>query len=311
MSRKNMEQKTDFITPDDQRRIVLSGFELLKRTKNYKQVTIVRKLKNLDFKISKPSFSNILNGRRAGSDALWIASNGIRELVAQELNYCWDGEDFVEDKTRTRKLLIVPDRPEKEPGHEHPAGFLFHESGRLSIAEKVNFFSSAQVELVEFGITLNTFSSYFFSRSEEEFKVHIETLLDKGINIKCYLLDPASNEALLYFNDRSRAIEEEKNTPEKIKEAIRRLEKVHREFAEKRYTGAFEVYAYKHIPSNYFLIVDGESLNGKMMASHYLYGERRANCPVIEFSKKDHRSLFRRYWNSYLALAKDAKRILG
>jgi hypothetical protein len=306
-----MEQKTDFITPDDQRRIVLSGFELLKRTKNYKQVTIVRKLKNLGFKISRPSFSNILSGKKTGSDALWTASKGIRELIGQELNFHWEGNAFAEKKAPGRKLIIVPEQPDEGLRQAAAADLIFHESGRLSIAQKVAFFSSAQIEMVEFGITLNTFSSYFFSRSEEEFKVHIEALLDKGVNVKCYLLDPASNEALLYFNDRSRAIEEEKNTPEKIKEAIGRLEKVHREFAEKGYSGAFEVYAYKHIPSNYFLIVDGESLNGKMMASHYLYGERRANCPVIEFSKKDHRSLFRRYWNSYLALAKDAKRILG
>ena len=45
------------------------------------------------------------------------------------------------------------------------------------------------------------------------------------------------------------------------------------------------------------------------MVSHYMYGVRRADCPVVEFSKQTDYDLYRKYWKSYQALIRDAKAV--
>ena len=67
---------------------------------------------------------------------------------------------------------------------------------------------------------------------------------------------------------------------EKIKRSIERLKKIYRELNTAGLLGAFEVYTYKHIPNNYFQLIDGDALHAKMMISHYIYGVSRANCFV-------------------------------
>jgi hypothetical protein len=70
-----------------------------------------------------------------------------------------------------------------------------------------------------------------------------------------------------------------------------------------------EAYTYRHIPYNHFLIVDGKTRAGKMMVSHYMYGVKRADCPVVEFSKQTNHDLYRKYWKSYQDLILHAKAI--
>ncbi|HFA50769.1 MAG TPA: hypothetical protein ENJ95_17310 [Bacteroidetes bacterium] len=290
-----------------QRTIVQKGFDLLARENNYTQVVVVNKIKQLHFEVSRASLSNILNGKRAGSDALWNASRGIKQLVLQELGYEHDGKDFIKNNTPDWKPVIVPEY--QEAGAAPKLNYIFHQKGRLRTEQKTAFFSTAQTELIEFGLSLNSFSNYFFTRNEEEYKAHIESLLKKGVHIKCYLLDPECNEARLYFNDRKIFVEEDCPGTEKIKTVLRRFKKIDREFKAAGHRGRFEIYTYKHIPNNYFLSVDGNSLNGKMMVSHYIYGELRANCPVLEFTKKDNPSLFKKYWNSLDKLMQGANKI--
>jgi hypothetical protein len=123
-------------------------------------------------------------------------------------------------------------------------------------------------------------------------------------------LDPDSNEAGIYFEDRRRVQEDEIINVEPIRDAMRKLHAIQRKIAEAGYPGKFEVFTYKHIPYNYFMIVDGATPNGGMMVSHYLYGIPRAKCPVLEFTKSDNHDLYMRYWNSYQMLAQGAKAVL-
>jgi hypothetical protein len=55
--------------------------------------------------------------------------------------------------------------------------------------------------------------------------------------------------------------------------------------------------------------IDGQTPAAKMMISHYIYGESRANCPVIEFTKKDNLLLYKRYRTSLQRLTSDARPI--
>lgn len=289
------------------REIIQQGFELLKLEKYYDQVTIVRKLKYLGFSIAEATFSNILRGKKVRVTTLDLASRGLCKLIEAELGLFWNGKGFVQVENPDWVPLVIKESTPDELALTFKPGFVFHAEGRLAIHQKVAFFESAQREVIELGVTLNTFSSYFFSRNDREFKIPVETLLKKGVGYKCYLLDPASNEASIYFEDRRREQGEEIRKIEAIKESISRLERIKQEFDEAGYPGKFEIFTYKHIPYNYLMAVDGATPNGKIMASHYLYGIPRAKCPVVEFSKSESHELFRLYWSSLQKLTKGAR----
>ena len=289
------------------RKMVLEGFALLQKNKHYTQINVINKLKTLGVSVSPTTFNRLLKNKKVGQKNLFEVSDAIVLMVYKELGYEYD-KSFIINKEATWEMEIIPET--KEGVVEEITGFKFHEDGRLTIEEKVAFLSTAKKEIIELGVTLNSFTSYFLNRKDAEFKDPILQLLDKGVTIKCYLLNPNSNEALHYFNDRKMVLPEEANGVEKIKGIIPKLKSIQTELNEEQSNGSFEVYTYKHIPNNHFLSIDGgDRLNGKMMVSHYLYGERRAKCPAFEFTRKDNRSLYLRYWNSLKHVIKDASRI--
>jgi len=285
-----------------ERTIVKDGFTLLKKEKQYDQTTVVYKLNFLGTKVSKAAFNNIVNDKPVGEKLLHKVSHGIQELIKKELGFCWENTGFVKDSTMGLEPVTVGKLMPTDPALVLKPGFAFHADGRLPIAQKVRFFSTAQKEVIEFGVTLNTFNSYFYNRNDKEFKSHIEALLEKGVHFKCFLLNPDFNEARVYFNDGKARKDDER----KIKESIDRLTDIQGEFGKNNYSGTFEVFTYRHIPNNYFMAVDGGESTGKLMVSHYIYGEPRAKCPVIEISNKDNSVLFRRYWESLKKLMEGA-----
>lgn len=290
------------------RTIARQGILLLREKQAYSQATIVHKLLVIGVKLSEPSLSNIMNNNPIGDRILTLAAQGIQKLVQSELGLVWEGTAYTQQPAPNWKPFIVKDAVETQVAG-WPHGLRFHEDGRLPVPQKVDFFSGAQVEVIEFGIILNTFSAYFFSRSDQEFQSHVEALLKKGVTFKCYLLDPDCEETRMYFADRAKVLPDELKSIDKIREAMHKLGRVQQEFRAAGYKGELQVYKYRNIPSNYFMVVDGDSPNASMMVSHYLYGEKRANCPVLEFSKNDQPVLYDRYWASLKKLALSAELI--
>ncbi len=289
--------------------IIKQGFGLLKREKHYDQLTVVNKLKYLNFSVSPATFGKILKGLKVGEISLGTVRKGIQLLIKEELDLEWCNGNYVELNSPNWKPTEVRETTQKVLSLVLNPGLTLHTEGRLEIQQKVKFISNAQKEVVEFGVTLNTFTSYFNSRKDSEFKSHVEVLLNRGVNFKCYLLDPECNEAGVYFDDRKREQEDEIINVEPIRGSIRKLASIQKNIAEAGYPGKFEVFTYKHIPYNYFMVVDGNTPNGSMMVSHYLYGIPRAKCPVLEFTKSDNHDLYKRYWNSFQKLTKGAKAI--
>lgn len=281
-----------------ERTLILQGFELLKAQKNYHQAAVVQKLNFLETKISKAGFNNIVNGKSVSRTTLLEVCKGMQELVMAELGYAWQATQFINLPTKGWIPTEVGQLTSNDPSLIAKPGFAFHQEGRLEISQKVEFFSKAQQEVVEFGVSLNTFSNYFFSRSDAEFKNPVAELLEKGVHFKCFLLNPDCAAARVYFNDSKLRQGDEK----KIREAIERLSALRNEFNALNFKGNFDVFTYKHIPNNHFLAVDPASNMGKMMVSHYIFGEPRAKCPVIEMHKKQNPTLFRRYHDSFLRL---------
>ena len=285
-------------------KIVVQGFHLLEQEKAYSQAQIRHKMAALGQEVSASSLSNILNGKGAGAKALRKAGQAMLHIAQSELGYAFDEKGLCFDMASRPADWQAEVIPVSENSKEAP--FVFYPEGRLSIQQKVEFLKAAQREVVEFGLRLHAFTDYFLSRNEQEFRAHIEELLAKGVALKLYLLDPESNAARLYFDDRARILPDEARSIEEIQRVIERLKHINSEFKAAGYPGKFEVFRYKHFPYGHFLIVDGGSRHGKLMASPYLYGVRRANCPVISVSKSASPGLYKQYWQSFQHLAKGA-----
>lgn len=284
--------------------IVKIGFGILKKSKGYTQATVVRKLRSLGFQTSAAAFSNVLNGH-AGAIALKENAAGIQKLLSLECGMEWDAraKEFI--KINEGKTSVVPEWSE-EMSYQQP-GFKFHHKGRLSTLEKTQFFSTAKEEMIEFGLTLDTFTGYFFSRNEEEFKKPIYDLLSRGVHVKCYLLDPRCNAAKLYFDDRKKYYPKEREGIVKIRRALANFKMILQELDEKHdFPGKMEVFTYSRIPHQYTLAIDPRSPDGKLQVSQYLYGELRARCPVVECTRAGNASLFLRYRDSLEKLTKEA-----
>jgi hypothetical protein len=291
------------------RTIIKEGLALLKKEKLYDQVTVVRKLKHLNYVFAEATFTNILKDRNVKDKTLDLVSKGIQELIKTEIDYGWQNTKYIKLNTSGWEPIEVRKVTPTELSTVLIPGFVFHAEGRLTVQQKVDFFTNAKKEVIEFGVTLNTFSSYFISRKDKDFKSHVEAQLQKGVNFKCYMLDPECNEASMYFEDRRQEQKDEIKSIEVMRDIVLRLGSIKKDIDETGYPGTFEVFTYKHIPYNYFFTIDGGTPNGKMMISHYVYGLPRAKCPVMEFSKNSNHDLYMKYWNSLQKLTKNAKAI--
>ncbi|MFN7116406.1 MAG: hypothetical protein ACK4TA_06365 [Saprospiraceae bacterium] len=287
--------------------IIKLGVQLIQDERAYPQSTIIHKIKQLSLPVSAPSLSNVMNNQHVGQQALLNLSTGIQTIIENELGYYYDDKQKIFIPLPAEQRPPSPVMP-KEKAKELPP--IFHLEGRLPIQEKVKFINKAQKNIIEVGVRLNTFSEYFKSRNKHEFQIHIEQLLQKGINMQVYLLDPASPESKIYFQDRAKAQPDERHALEETERAVERLLKVKAVFEKNQYPGQFEVFAYQHIPYNHFVIIDGDTDTGQMLVSHYIYGIERAQCPVMEFSKATSSSLYDRYWQSLQALIQGTKQLV-
>ncbi len=283
-----------------QLQLIQTGVELLKEKKNYSQLEIVEKLGLLEFKISEAALSKIVRNQEGGSKVLKVAVPGIQRLVKQEMGLIWQEEEGYVALPEWSPEPVGKGITQPEPA----ADIIFYKDGRLTIAQKVAFFKDAQEEVIEFGIVLNTFTTSFFSRNKNEFRKPVCDLLSRGVDFKCYLLNPDAEETKMYFNDRAKHLPDEVKSVSRIREVIQKLGTVQQDCQKEEYSGAFEIYTYSNIPCNYFMAVDGDSDNGKIMVSHYIYGELRANCPVMEFSRKRNPEVYELYWNSLKKMVK-------
>ena len=110
-----------------------------------------------------------------------------------------------------------------------------HESGRLSIQDKVLFLREITQEYIEIGVAMRTFVSYFTQRPDNDFKKEIEILLQKGVNFKFYLLNPDMKIAKDYVKERN-----ERDLIENIRKSKTELFKLKSEFERRGYPGKFE-----------------------------------------------------------------------
>jgi hypothetical protein len=179
-----------------------------------------------------------------------------------------------------------------------------YEAGRMKIHEKVTFFNNSKIEVIELGIALSTFSSFFIQRPEHEYRKPVINLLKSGVNFKCLVLNPDSEIAKIYANNTG-----EDKIPDKIRASKEDLKSLQVEFKEMGCKGNFDIYQYSKLPYCYMLLVDPSDSSGRAYISHYLYGLKRADAPILEVHKKNNPILFDKYYSMAKELINDSKLI--
>jgi hypothetical protein len=278
--------------------------EMVLRLSQYTQIDLVEKLEALDVAISPAAFSNMLKKHKAGMKMLTNTFAGLQKILITEKGEAYDietGQFISTKKEQWHPEVIQPKSSLK--------GFRFYPNGRITVEEKVKFIEHAQEEVIEVGIRLNTFSQNLTSQNSSIFKRPLINLMERGVSIRNYMIDPNSQEAMQYFEDRGRTMESERRAIDEIRRVIERLSDVTTEFNHLNLPGKFEVYKYRHFPSAFFYAVDAHLPSGKMIVAAYLYGVKRADCPVIEIHRSEQPALFMTYLKSMELFIRNAVKI--
>ncbi len=281
--------------------INLAGKYLRETHKNYSQVTLVEKLELIGNKVAESTLSKALsNNHHIGPIALETIAEGLETIMQYELclKYNTETETFEKIPNCTEEEVNEELFPKENKGQESIVDIKAYPDGRRSITKKAQFMSAAQEEVIELGLRLRNFTYYFTDRNTKQYKSHIVKLLNKGVNLKCYTADFEEANTKIYFEDRAKFDKRELKKFNRMSEVVEELEEVIKELREQKLEGNMTLHTYTCLPHMHCLIIDGDSPEGKMLVSHYMYGIKRSEIPVIEISKKENPDLFSKYWQS-------------
>lgn len=277
----------------------------------YSKKTIAEKLDYLGHGVSPSFLTKLSKEESVRLDYLKKVGDGFLKILDLEDGMLYNEKTgcFEKRSDSDWEEHIVGEEEEVVEKEEDEKAFKYHDEGRLLPSEKVDFMASARHEVIEVGVRLRAFLEYMTHAADRNFKRPMESLLERGINVKCYILDPDAQIVHMYFDDLAKEIPKEKGSEAVIREVIKGLKALSQEFIELGHPGTLEVYTYAHVPQAHYFVVDKDYPNGKMMASHYIYGLARGKCPVVEFTKKGRPQLFDKYKEGLEVLMRGAKRI--
>jgi len=286
--------------------VVHKALFMLLREDYYSQKEICEKLNILGVDVSRASISNLWHKKRPVSQKLKRkVAKGLLELIEREHCLCFDQKKkkFIRvsnENCQPRKVNII-DPTTHKPKFAKDRGYLIHD-GRQDVPEKVAFYQRAKYEVIEIGMRLGNFKNYFKVKRESAFILPLKDLLQKGVDLKCYVLDPNGNMMRRYVEDRAVVQAFEKEIPESLPKIAKELQQEFDQLNRMNFAGKIELYQYDHIPNYHASVIDGAEPHGEIMIAPYLYGLTRANTPVIQLTRKSNEVLFKKYWRSIQAL---------
>lgn len=247
--------------------IIELGFKYLTETeKNYQQINLLKKLDNLGYGVAPATLSKISQKKHIGKASLEKVAKGFQVIIERELCLRYNEATRQYEKiTDCQPITVNEDTYSSQSANNDDAvtSIKVYPSGRLSISKKIQFISSAKTEVIELGLRLNNFTNYFINRNADEYKNHFIRLLDRGVDINCYIADPIVKTTKLYFEDRATASPKESKKFRQMPEIIEELKDVIKSLRSKNYSGNMNLYAYTCLPYMHILIVDGNTKTEK------------------------------------------------
>lgn len=164
-------------------------------------------------------------------------------------------------------------------------------NGRPSLAEKLALLDNAQDEIIEIGIGLTSFARYFTGQKPEEFRDPIRRLVRRGVDVKCFALDPGHKAGVAWLAEQG-----DPDYQASAAAARKILEAEGRFYRNNDYRGTLSYYAYRRVPEFWCLGVDVEDdLNGRMFFASYLMGIPRPENPVFQLSRTSQPALYQTF----------------
>lgn len=291
--------------------IVQRGLQLLIVEHAYSQISIYRKLKALDVKVSRASISNLWKAQRSIGAQLWKeGAKGLLILLRRELCLEWndqkkDFDPIIDCRAQTiniKKTIVAPSLSIKQPTA------LIHD-GRRDVSEKVALYQKATQEVIEIGIRLKNFTSYFSEKRASAFIDPLLQQLETGVRFRCYLLNPTGNIARRFVEDRASVQPIEKTLLQDIPLITKELQQTFQQLNQKKLPGKMQLYQYDHFPYFHASVIDGDVPNGHLFLTPYILGVSRANTPVLEINRHSNKAIFKRYWRSILTITQSKRTI--
>ncbi|MEQ9480858.1 DUF5919 domain-containing protein [Coleofasciculus sp. F4-SAH-05] len=238
------------------------------------------------------------------TDAFWKITGDLGTFLAAAIAIPFIYESSIRAVDRQIFLSDLENTLEKKLTTTQTSSPRVYEIGRLPLQQKVAFLQEAKREVVQIGVALSSFTSYFEQRPFSECKQPVMELLQRGVNFKILILDPDSEIAKNYANDRG-----EPNLVDKIRQSLITLSRLRDEFRAASLPGSFELYLYSHFPYGNVIMVDPEEEDGCAFISHYLHGTKRADTPVFEVYKSSNPMLFEKYRYFLIKILGDSRKL--
>ncbi len=283
--------------------IIKLSIQKLISENGYTQVEIFKKFQQLEIRVSRASISNFCNEKYGSISLLRETARGFKLIMERELclTFNENANQFEKRKNCSPRPILIDKKiitSEIEIRHQPYSIF----DGRMDVTDKVELYQKAKYEILEIGLRLKNFRSYFEEKRESAFLDPLKKILENGVNFKCYVIDPKGNYARKYIEDRATSQPSEIELLEDIPRITTELRNIFIRINREGYNGKMELYQYDHFPYYHSTVIDGGTENGNLNIAPYLYGISRANTPVIQLQQKSNKVLFKKYWKSVKTL---------
>lgn len=233
----------------------------------------------------------------------WDATKDIGTFLAVAVAIPFFYEKLIKSEERQLFLTELEELLDiKFPNYK--VGLKLYEDGRPTTSEKVDLLLSAKSEVVNLGIAHRSLVGYFEQRPAREYKEYILNLLRKGVVFKYIFLDPDSEIAKLYAQDRG-----EVELVNRIRTSLESVKSLKSEFDKLGLPGRFDIYIYSSFPYMSATCIDPNEINGRMLISSYLYGIKRAEIPHFDILKTEHEVMFETYLKSIKEILANSRQV--
>ena len=310
----------------DYKSIAHQALKLLLNTEGcdgiYDQVQVVQMLKNMGLQTATSTFTgfkqdleNVILKKKVNGSICTMSPKRLRkfaepleQLVEDILGLEFTTTTFEKTSNVNWKKIDWLNKTTSESITNTSNQATFH-IGRWTPNQKASFMANAEKEVINLGLRLSNFAFYFTKFGDDFYKSPIIKLLERGVTVKCYMLDPKEIIAKLYFQDRALINKEDDKGEKQIEKVQKKLFTIATELNATSHSGGFEIYTYNHIPTSHFLSIDKDTPNAKMLVSPYLYGIDRAKAPHWVFHKSSQPKLYNAYSKSLAAIIEGAHQI--
>lgn len=278
----------------------------------YRQNQICDLLKDRGIKTSESTLSNCVTELKLPSiNTQKMLNQGIQDLVKIHCGmiYQSDAQDFVkadEKQLNNFQPQFVPPTPVAHLSNDTHR-FL---NGRKGASNKIELYQTAKKEVIELGIRLHRFSTYFTQESDALFKLPILRRLRTGVHFHCYILQPNGRIAQPYFKDRAHLQPNEIAAFQAMPDIRNELIDIFGELNQQTDRGKMHLYQYDSFPYQHATVIDGNRIDSQMYITQYLYGTLRSKSPSFLLIKRKQPEIYQLYYQAIQATIQRAEQIV-